>query len=475
MNDIGVSATRPGLVAANQVKLEPFGACGLYLARPDAPGGDQGDPLADLVRAAGADDLQGTLDMVATLAGCGVALLDPDRRLLAVCEPVGAADTGPGTAHARPPRRWITSFPRPDRELVIESGPRRLGSLIFRKSVLGSKLGPAVCRVVHDVLAMVLVARDATRRAAEAEQRVALLSCLSDIGDGPNDTAENATGGGLQSVRHRPVIVSPVAPVRAGAPAAPGEAGLVARVRAAIGRDALLADGQLAPLRERAVVLYAQRGDAPPREHAAAWQRVVADLAPLRCRVVVGLPSTPGQSIRAAYRTARWLADLQADEDLGLRLPDVALVDELGVLAGTLGPAWGDQLGHFIARVLGDVVDNDRFGGEMVDTLHAYLVCGGSSSEAGRLLHLSPSSIKYRMRIIRETLGDRLDDHDSVFEIELALRLLKSFEALHRIARGSGAAQDARGRPRGDRANRSPVSSWSPMDGWAGDSVPARG
>ena len=31
--------------------------------------------------------------------------------------------------------------------------------------------------------------------------------------------------------------------------------------------------------------------------------------------------------------------------------------------------------------------------------------------------------MKYRMRIIRETLGDRLDDHDSAFEIEL--RLLK--------------------------------------------------
>ena len=37
--------------------------------------------------------------------------------------------------------------------------------------------------------------------------------------------------------------------------------------------------------------------------------------------------------------------------------------------------------------------------------------------------------MKYRMRIIRETLGDRLDDHDSAFEIELALRLLKAFDA----------------------------------------------
>ena len=44
------------------------------------------------------------------------------------------------------------------------------------------------------------------------------------------------------------------------------------------------------------------------------------------------------------------------------------------------------------------------------------------------MLHLSPSSMKYRMRIIRDLLGDQLLDHDSVFEIELALRLVKAFE-----------------------------------------------
>ena len=92
--------------------------------------------------------------------------------------------------------------------------------------------------------------------------------------------------------------------------------------------------------------------------------------------------------------------------------------------------------------MLGDVLDNPRFGGAMVDTLHAYLIRGSSPTEAARLLHLSPSSMKYRMRIIRETPGDRLDDHDSAFEIELALRLLKALDA---GANGSG-GQAARAR-----------------------------
>jgi hypothetical protein len=37
--------------------------------------------------------------------------------------------------------------------------------------------------------------------------------------------------------------------------------------------------------------------------------------------------------------------------------------------------------------------------------------------------------MKYRMRIIRRSLGERLDNHDSAAEIEQALRLLKAFHS----------------------------------------------
>lgn len=128
------------------------------------------------------------------------------------------------------------------------------------------------------------------------------------------------------------------------------------------------------------------------------------------------------------------MSDLQAVTTAGLSLPNVIVIDELGLVASALGQAWGGlQLGHFIQRVLADLVDNARFGGEVVDTPHAYLVSGGSPTEAAKLLNLSPSSMKYRMRVIRETLGSRLDDHNSAFEIELALRVLKAFEAPHSV------------------------------------------
>lgn len=213
--------------------------------------------------------------------------------------------------------------------------------------------------------------------------------------------------------------------------------------------------------------LYAQVVGSDPRAHAQAWEQVLAAAAPPGCRVAVGIPGRRGAGLQESYRTARWLAAVQATPTPGLRVEDVAVVDELGVVAGTLGPGWGPRLGHFIRRVLGDLLDNPRFGGEMVDTLHAYLVRGGSPAEAARLLHLSPSSMKYRMRIIRETLGDRLHDHDSVFEIELALRLLKAFEGSSTISEtalstGAGPVGPGVGWMRGPGSSADPAGTEGP-------------
>lgn len=427
-----VTAVRP---AAGLLDPQPFIAGDPRLAgwEFESPATDV---LGELVAAAAANDVSGALAVVATLTDSAVALRDLYRRPLAVAEPRQAA-------HPTPPWQWATGPCQPDREMLIGSSSALLGSLAFRRPRGGATMPLAVRRAVHDVLAVLLMAREATQRAAEAEQRVALLSCLagSDEDDDPHEEPR-AAGGGPRSDRYRPVIVSPVES-RDGEPV-PRHAEVVGRLRAALDRHPLLSGGQFAQLGRRVVVLYPQRGSEPPRKHAAAWQRAMAALAPMRCRVVVGLPGTPGRSMRSAYQTARWLAELQSQEQEALALPEVAVVDELGVLAATVGPAWGKQLGSFITRVLADVIGNHRFGGDMLNTLHAYLVCGNSSTEAARLLHLSPSSMKYRMRVIREILDDRLDNHDTVFELELALRLFKAFEAMHPATEGSDADRCAR-------------------------------
>jgi PucR C-terminal helix-turn-helix domain len=381
----------------------------------EAAAPEKGDPYlfcAELTRSVGDDDLAEAMVLVATVAGCAAALLRPDRSVLATGEP--RQPTGGGIT--RPPARswrWAANGPQADREIVIGSGTHRLGVLAFQRPVRNP--AEPVWRIVHDLLAVALRSRNARDRADAAEVRAALFACLSDQ---HRDGSAAAT---TDQVTYRPAVLSPAIG------AAPWSADVVARIRARILEQPFLGAVSSACVDERIVCLYPDPPDSSPRAHAEAWQRVMTAVAPLRCRVAVGMPDVRGSGLQESFCTTRWLADLQGSPTPGLRVDDVAVVDELGVVAGALGPGWGPSMGHFIRRVLGDLPDNPRFGGAMVDTLHAYLIGGGSPTEAARLLHLSPSSMKYRMRIIRESLGDRLDDHDSAFEIELALRLLKAF------------------------------------------------
>jgi DNA-binding PucR family transcriptional regulator len=107
-----------------------------------------------------------------------------------------------------------------------------------------------------------------------------------------------------------------------------------------------------------------------------------------------------------------------------------------------------------VRRVLGPLLDDPRFGGELADTLQAYLATGGSPANAAELLHLHPSSVKYRMRVIRELLGgDELDDHDRRFELELALRMFQTFQNLDDASRPRRTKDDALSSRRGDVAD----------------------
>lgn len=368
---------------------------------------------AELTRSVGDDDLAEAMALVATVAGCPVALLRPDRSVLAAGEPRPPSRSGTACP---PPRnwRWAANGPQADREIVIESGTSRLGVLAFQRPIRNP--AEPVWGIVHNLLAMALLSRRAIARADAAELQAALFACLSDEHrDGPAPTTTD-------QVAYRPAVLSPVIG------AAPWSGDASARLRARIREQPLLAASSSARIDDRIVCLYADPLQSSPRAHAEAWQRVLTAAAPLQCRAAVGMPDVRGSGLQESFRTTQWLADLQTSPTPGLLVDDVAVVDELGVVAGALGPGWGPRIGHFIRRVLGDLLDNPRFGGAMIDTLHAYLIGGSSPTEAARLLHLSPSSMKYRMRIIRESLGDRLDDHDSAFEIELALRLLKAFK-----------------------------------------------
>lgn len=58
----------------------------------------------------------------------------------------------------------------------------------------------------------------------------------------------------------------------------------------------------------------------------------------------------------------------------------------------------------------------------MIETLKAYLAHRGNAAAMAGALHLHPQTVRYRLRRLRELLGDALDDPDARFELELAVR-----------------------------------------------------
>jgi hypothetical protein len=65
----------------------------------------------------------------------------------------------------------------------------------------------------------------------------------------------------------------------------------------------------------------------------------------------------------------------------------------------------------------------------MEETALAYVQQGGNAAAMARALHLHPQTIRYRLTRLRELFGDRLDDPDGRFELELALRSARSTRA----------------------------------------------
>ena len=290
------------------------------------------------------------------------------------------------------------------RVLALHRDGTVLGRLDLARGTTGH---PAHDGVLRGLAGALLEHRRQADEVRELRHRVALAEL--DLGP-PGDRR----GGGVR----RPARLSCCRPVVVGAAAA-----RLPALRTAVAGDPLLAGASLVPADGMLLGVYPDGGRAGPQAHAAAWSRAVAALPGPPPPVAVGRPAGAGEPLRASYLQARHVATLQGDHTGILDLPAVAVIDELGPMADVLSTVSSGQLVPFVQRVLGGLLANTRFGGQLAETLYAYLTTGGGPQEAGRLLHLHASSVKYRMRAIRELLGPRLDDPAQRFDIELAVRL----------------------------------------------------
>ncbi len=158
--------------------------------------------------------------------------------------------------------------------------------------------------------------------------------------------------------------------------------------------------------------------------HKRSWNEVLRAVGtdwPLT--VAVGAAVSDIEDFPVQHRLVRQIAKIQQSGSRYFDLPRVAMLDDLGPLAEVLGTTPAPELVPFVERILGDLLDDQRFGGQLIETLFAYLQTSGSPREAGALLHLHPSTVKYRIRVIRELLGPRLEDQSTRFDLELAVRL----------------------------------------------------
>jgi DNA-binding PucR family transcriptional regulator len=129
----------------------------------------------------------------------------------------------------------------------------------------------------------------------------------------------------------------------------------------------------------------------------------------------------PGlDDLEASYREA--LTAAAVSERIGT---EILRFGDLGLYRLFFDAQHADRIEEHIERWLGPLLRYDtRHHTELVDTLAAHLA-GTSREEVAARLYIHPSTLKYRLRRIREIFSPDFADAESRFNIELALRLVQ--------------------------------------------------
>ena len=169
-----------------------------------------------------------------------------------------------------------------------------------------------------------------------------------------------------------------------------------------------------------------------PADTRQPWDRfrasVIAELHGGRCRVGVGGRCRDLTEFPRSYREAHLALQIQK----AVRGRDqVTLFEQLGVyqVLGTARDA--SALERFAREWLGALMDYDALhGSQLVVTLSEYLDCGGNYDSSARALWVHRSTLKYRLKRIREVSGHDLGIPDTQFNLQLATRAWRTLQAL---------------------------------------------
>jgi len=152
------------------------------------------------------------------------------------------------------------------------------------------------------------------------------------------------------------------------------------------------------------------------------------------CRVGVGGAYDRPIDLPRSYHEARLALRLQAAVTGDHQATEF---DRLGVYRLLADVGEPGTVERFVHEWLGDLLDYDAGkGSELVETLSRYLECGRSYEAATSALAIHRSTLKYRLRRIREISGHDLGDPDTYFNLQLASRAWHTLLALRAGRRG---------------------------------------
>ena len=158
------------------------------------------------------------------------------------------------------------------------------------------------------------------------------------------------------------------------------------------------------------------------------WARVVTEMHGGRCRIGVG---------GRVLELDRFPHSCQ-EAELALRMQKTAggperitLFDNLGIykILATAGDT--SAMERFVTEWLGPLIDYDaEHGTPLVLTLSEYLDCGGNYDASAKALSVHRSTLKYRLKRIRQVSGHDLGLPDVQFNLQVATHAWRTLQVL---------------------------------------------
>lgn len=182
--------------------------------------------------------------------------------------------------------------------------------------------------------------------------------------------------------------------------------------------------GSLLAARPTDVVVLAHTDTAWERFHAG----VEAELRGIRCSIGVGGRCEGVAEFPRSYRESQLALRIQKAVGGG---DQVTVYDDLGVYQVLAAETDMSAMETFARDWLGALLDYDTVhGAQLVTTLSEFLESGGSYDTSATALSVHRSTLKYRLRRIREVSGYDLGVPDTQFNLQLATRAWRTLQAL---------------------------------------------